>query len=101
MTTKTTRATKATTNVENVANDDTTTTTNDSRATTRAIRDIDFTKTTHLNIDDTNAKFVKMSSGNIRIDHVNCKHATSGNEGKRDRAKCRARIERYIREQNA
>ena len=98
-TTKTTRATKTNVATNDVAtNDDATTNANVSRETTRAIRAIDFTKTTHVNIETTHAKFVKMSSGNVRIDHANCEHATSGNDGKRDRAKCRARIERFIRD---
>lgn len=85
-------------NVEtNVANDDATTTTNVSRETTRAIRAIT-NETTFINVDTTHAKIVKMSSGNMRIDHANCEHATSGNDGKRDRSKCRARIEKFIRE---
>ena len=82
--------------VENVANDDTTT--NATRATTRAIRDYNETKM--IRVDSTNAKIVKMSSGALRIDHANCKHATSGNEGKRDRSKCRARVEKFVRELN-
>lgn len=108
MTTKTTKsneratknddATNVATNVENVANDDATTTTNVSRDTTRAIRDFDTSKTMFINIETTHAKIVKMSSGNMRIDHANCEHATSGNDGKRDRSKCRARIERFIRD---
>lgn len=106
MTTKTTktnaRATKtnATTNdvvIENDASNDDTTT-NVARSTTRAIRDVDTSKTMFINVETTHAKIVKMSSGNMRIDHANCEHATSGNDGKRDRSKCRARIERFIRD---
>lgn len=91
MTTKTTKNVEVNNNDENV---------NVSRETTRAIRTIDFDKTKNMNVPDTftRATFVRMSSGNIRIDHTNCTHATSGNDGKRDRAKCRAIIERTLRE---
>ena len=79
-----------------VANDDATTT--NARATTRAIRDYNDKKM--IRVESTNAKIVKMSSGALRIDHTSCTHATSGNDGKRDRSKCRARVEKFVRELN-
>lgn len=82
--------------VANVANDDTTTT--NTRETTRAIRDYNDKKM--IRVESTNAKIVKMSSGALRIDHTSCTHATSGNDGKRDRSKCRARVEKFVRELN-
>lgn len=110
MTTKTIKTTSRATkndnativaNVEtNASNDDTTTIDANARATTRAIRDANFDTLKNVNVESTHAKFTKMSSGNIRIDHTNCTHATSGNEGKRDRAKCRNRVEKFIREMN-
>lgn len=101
MTTKTIKNTSVKNDATNVANDDTTTTIDaNARATTRAIRDANFDTLKNVNVESTHAKFTKMSSGNIRIDHTNCTHATSGNEGKRDRAKCRNRVEKFIREMN-
>lgn len=77
-------------------NDDVTTT--NTRETTRAIRDYNDKKM--IRVESTNAKIVKMSSGALRIDHASCTHATSGNDGKRDRSKCRARVEKFVRELN-
>ena len=64
---------------------------------TKAIRELDVTKTTNLNFDTTHAKIVVAASGSARIDHTNCTHATSGTEGKKARAKCRAAIEKHIK----
>lgn len=65
---------------------------------TKAIRELDVTKTTNVNVPDTTtrAKIVVAKSGSARIDHTNCTHATSGTEGKKARAKCRTAIEKYI-----
>lgn len=99
MTTKTIKnvdATNVNNDDTNASNDDATTT--NARATTRAIRDYNDKKM--IRIESTNAKIVKMSSGALRIDHASCTHATSGNDGKRDRSKCRARVEKFVRELN-
>lgn len=87
-----TNATIITNDETNASNVDVTT-----RATTRALTNASLNIDENANvqtikIDDAQIKIVRTSSNALRVDHSMCTHATTGNDGKRARAKCRAKI---------
>ena len=49
-----------------------------------------------LKVNDETVKVVRTSTS-VRIDHSACKHATTGPEGKKARAACRARVESSLK----